>query len=121
MNVEVRRAFDYDAREKADDDWVLLADPVWPRGLRKEVIGVDEWVRHLAPSTALRRWFNHQPEHWHDFLDAYRDELSHCWHELERLARLSLEKRLILLFGARERQHNAAVALRHFIEEILTR
>lgn len=120
MNAVVRRAFEYDAREKSANDWVVLADPVWPRGLRKEVLGVDEWVRHLAPSTRLRHWFDHKPHRWQEFLQAYREELSGSFDEVKRLAHLSLEKRLILLFGAREEEHNAAVALRHFIAEIVS-
>lgn len=117
MKVEVRRAFDFVHEEKPANTHVVLLDRVWPRGLRKEELGLDEWARHLAPSAELRKWFDHDPEKWDEFCRRYRTELTAEKDEVHRMMELARDTHLVLLFGAREREYNQAVALKSFIEQ----
>lgn len=117
MTIETRRAFDFVRQEKPADAHVVLVDRVWPRGLRKDELGLDEWARHLAPSTELRQWFNHDPDKWPEFLYHYQNELQHQDREIDRLARLAARQRVILLYGARDREHNQAQALKGLLEQ----
>lgn len=115
--LEVCRAFDFVRREKPPKAHVVLLDRVWPRGLRKEELGVDEWTRHLAPSSKLRQWFNCSPERWQEFVERYREELKTSGEaELARMAALARETHLILLYGDRDREYNQAVAFRQILE-----
>lgn len=117
MSVQVRRAFDFVQEEKPGDAHVVLVDRVWPRGLRKDELGLHEWARHLAPSTELRKWFNHDPQKWDEFCRRYRDELTARKEEVQRLMGLTADTELVLLYGARERQYNQAMALKAFLEK----
>ncbi|MBS3805444.1 MAG: DUF488 family protein [Oleiphilaceae bacterium] len=114
--VNVKRV--YDEKEK-DDGLRVLVDRVWPRGLSKERAAVDYWFRDLAPSSALRQWFGHDPHRWPDFLVRYLDELKREEPEdLDKLkACLEEHDKVTLLFGAKETKYNNAVALAEFVEK----
>jgi uncharacterized protein YeaO (DUF488 family) len=119
--IRLRRAYDPVLRGQADGKNVLV-DRLWPRGLRKEDLGVDLWLRELAPSDGLRRWYGHRPERWDEFRRRYRSELrepdrSGLLDELERLAR---QGPVTLLYGARDRARNQAVVVRDAIEDRLS-
>ncbi|MGE8687104.1 MAG: DUF488 domain-containing protein [Achromobacter sp.] len=91
-----------------------LVDRVWPRGLRRADLGLDEWARDLAPTAELRKWFNHVEERWEDFRRKYRAELA-APEQQERMAALleaAGKKPLTLLYGAHDTEHNQAVVLR---------
>lgn len=100
-----------------DDGYRVLVDRVWPRGIRKEAAALDEWCRELAPSTALRKWFGHDPERWQAFREAYRDELAKCPEALSRLLETMAEGRVTLLYSAKDREHNQAVVLAEVLEQ----
>ena len=104
----------YDANQ-TDSGYRVLVDRVWPRGVKKESLHLDEWAKDLAPSTELRKWFGHRPERWQEFRIRYRDELQSCGEAVERLLKIAARRRLVLLFGARDPEHNQAVALREFL------
>jgi len=110
MTIAIKRV--YESPSKADGVRVLV-DRLWPRGLTKEQADVDEWLRDLAPSNELRRWYHAQPEQWEAFRKKYIQELTHTDREegLRRLYALAHhKKRLTLLFASkRERQNNATV------------
>lgn len=111
--ISVVRVYDLDNRDRG---YRVLVDRLWPRGRSKEQLRIDEWTKDLAPSDDLRRWFDHRPERWNEFRKRYRIELG-AQHELvDRLAKLSYRRRLALLFGARDVEHNNAVALREHLE-----
>jgi uncharacterized protein YeaO (DUF488 family) len=95
----------------------VLVDGLWPRGLSKERAQVDLWLRELAPSAALRRWFDHDPAKWEPFRQRYAAELDDRPAALRRLAALVRESPLTLLFAATDEQHNNAVALRAYLEQ----
>ena len=95
----------------------VLVDRLWPRGVKKEKAQVDEWMKEIAPSNELRKWFGHKPERWTEFQKRYRAELVKN-KELVRTLR-AMERRqgtITLLFGAKDQEHNQAVVLRDFLK-----
>ena len=100
-----------------DDGLRVLVDRLWPRGISKERALVDRWEKDLAPTTELRRWFGHDPAKWEEFLQRYRAELEGREEPLARLRREASEGTVTLLYGARDEEHNNAVALKQYIEE----
>jgi uncharacterized protein YeaO (DUF488 family) len=112
--LQLKRAYD---PPSAEDGYRVLVDRLWPRGLKREAAHVDLWLKDIAPSDELRRWFRHRPTRWMEFQKRYSKELAGhepLWREL--LAR-SREGRVTLLYAARDVQHNNAVALKTFLEE----
>ncbi len=113
MSIAIKRV--YESFSKADG-YRILVDRLWPRGIKKEDAHVDLWLKEVAPSTALRKWFNHEPEKWKSFLTKYNAELkgSAALEELQALRKQ--HKTVTLLYGAKNEQHNQAVALKQFSE-----
>ena len=95
----------------------VLVDRLWPRGLRREQLAVDFWLKDLAPSEALRRWFGHDPSRWDSFTERYRIELAQSAELLELLQELRRRGPVTLLYGARDAARNNAVVLREVLEE----
>ncbi|MCR8726193.1 DUF488 domain-containing protein [Frigidibacter sp. ROC022] len=107
--VRLKRA--YDPPEPGDGTRVLV-DRLWPRGVRKEAAAIDHWMKELAPSTRLRKWFGHDPAKWEEFQRLYAEELRPNGAALEELRGLARQGVVTLVFGARDRAHNQAVVLR---------
>jgi uncharacterized protein YeaO (DUF488 family) len=103
--------------EKAEpDDGVrFLVERLWPRGIRKIDLRFDAWLRDVAPSTALRRWFSHQPQKWIGFKERYFAELSGHPDACEPILRASRDGRVTLLYSSHDTEHNNAVALREYL------
>jgi len=99
----------------------LLVDRIWPRGIAKDTLQLDEWIRDIAPSTGLRKWFAHDPARWEEFRRRYRDELDAMPETVERCLAWCRKGPVTLLFGARDRDHNQAVVLRDYLGERLRR
>ena len=93
----------------------VLIDRLWPRGLDKQHAAIDEWLKDVAPSPALRKWFNHDPIRWQEFRRRYLAELAGN-EALERLRRLSHEHHVTLVYAARDTEHNHALVLRDLLE-----
>lgn len=108
-NIRLKRAYEPASPE---DGVRVLVDRLWPRGLRKEDAAVAHWMKDIAPSSALRQWFGHDPERWPEFRRRYTSELRHHEKELEELRELARHGQVTLLFGARDEAHNDAVVLR---------
>jgi uncharacterized protein YeaO (DUF488 family) len=106
--VRLRRVYDPPSNE---DGLRVLVDRLWPRGLSKAAAAVDRWMKDVAPSTELRRWFSHDPDRWLEFRRRYTAELQHQ-PAVEELRELSRHNRVTLLFGARDTERNDAVVLR---------
>lgn len=100
----------------ADDGRRILVDRVWPRGLRREDAAIDEWLREIAPSSELRRWFAHDRARWDEFVRRYRAELDSMPETVAHLLELGRRQTVTLCFGARDRECNNAVALKHYLE-----
>jgi len=114
MNIRVKRIYD----EATDEDgYRVLVDRVWPRGMSKEKASIDEWARDLAPSAALRRWFAHDPGRWAVFQARYADELAAQREAIAALLARARAGPVTILYGARDRDHNNAVALRLYLEQ----
>lgn len=113
MSIAIKRV--YEPFSKADG-YRILVDRLWPRGIKKEGAHVDLWLKEVAPSTALRKWFNHEPEKWKSFLTKYRTELKESAALEELTALLRQHKTVTLLYGAKDEQHNQAVALKQFMD-----
>lgn len=113
VELDVMRA--YDAAGK-DAGRRVLVDRVWPRGISKQELGADAWVKSVAPSDALRKWFGHDPGRWDGFRERYFKELDANPDGLEELyGALRGAKRATLLFGAKDEAHNNAVALVEYL------
>lgn len=114
MKIRTKRVYDTPA---ASDGARVLVDRIWPRGLSREDVAADAWVRHIAPSTALRRWFAHDPARWTEFRSRYRAELDVRTDSIAELARIVGDRDVTLLYAARDRDHNQAVVLKEYLEE----
>ena len=110
--VKVKRIYDSPSK---DDGKRILVDRLWPRGIKKEKAMLHEWLRDIAPSTELRKWFSHDPSRWQEFEKRYRKELLQKPVLLERLKEEANKGTITLLFGARDSEHNNAVALKSAI------
>jgi len=102
----------------APDDGVrVLVDRLWPRGLSKSEAAVDHWLKELAPSAELRRWFGHDPARWDEFRRRYQAELAQATDLLDELRALARGRRVTLLFSAKDEAHNNAVVLRDVLSQ----
>ncbi len=95
----------------------LLVDRLWPRGISREAARIDDWLKEVAPSDELRRWFNHDPARWDEFRVRYRTELADREPLLDRLRQEAGQGPVTLLFAAKDEEHNNAVVLKEILEE----
>jgi uncharacterized protein YeaO (DUF488 family) len=109
LDVRLKRAYE---PPSAGDGVRVLVDRLWPRGLRKADAAIDRWLKELAPSSELRRWFGHDPSRWDEFRRRYRSELSAHTDLLNELRAMARAGPLTLVYAARDEQHNDAVVLR---------
>jgi uncharacterized protein YeaO (DUF488 family) len=112
--IRLKRAYDAPA---ADDGVRVLVDRLWPRGVRKADAAIDLWMKDIAPSTELRRWFGHDPARWPEFRRRYEAELQGHADRLEELRGMARRGPVTLVFGARDEVHNDAVMLRELLLE----
>ncbi len=108
-HVRIKRAYEPPA---SDDGTRILIDRLWPRGVKKEALALDEWSKELAPSTALRQWFGHEPARWPEFRRRYTAELQPHAEQIDALRALARKGRLTLVYGAHDEAHNNAVVVR---------
>jgi uncharacterized protein YeaO (DUF488 family) len=114
--ISVKRVYDPPSRSEGVR---FLVERLWPRGIRKDDLKLDGWLKDAAPSTELRKWFAHDPARWKEFQDRYRKEIEgkkDSWGPIVEAAR---KGNLTLLYSARDTEHNNAVALKAFLEEHL--
>lgn len=112
MTIQTKRV--YDPVDQGDGTRVLV-DRVWSRGITKEKLKADLWLKDAAPSTPLRKWFNHDPDRWQAFKERYFAELDGDPQVSEQLFALSKKATVTLLFSARDTLHNQAIALREYL------
>lgn len=111
--IRIKRVYDL---YEPDDDPRFLVDRLWPRGMKKENLRMDGWMKDAAPSDALRHWFGHDPAKWEEFCRRYDAELednSDAWRPILDMAR---KQDITLLYSAHDNEHNNAVVLRSFLE-----
>ena len=111
-HVRLKRAYEPAAPE---DGVRVLIDRLWPRGLRKADAAIDRWMKDIAPSTELRRWFGHDPERWSAFHRRYTEELEQQAAAVDELRELARGSRVTLVFSAHDEAHNDAIVLREVL------
>ena len=114
MNLKLKRVYEEPA---PSDGTRILVDRLWPRGLTKEKAHVDLWLKDIAPSTELRKWFGHDPTRWPEFRTRYHAELKHNPEQMTLLEKAVAKGVATLIYGAKDEEHNEAVVL----YELLTR
>lgn len=117
MKPKIKRV--YDPVEK-EDGMRILVDRLWPRGLTKEKAAVDLWLKDIAPSTTLRKWFNHDPAKWEEFKKRYQQELHENQEQLTLLQKHLSQGPATLLYGAKDEEHNDALVLKEFLSKRTT-
>ncbi len=108
-NIRLKRAY---LPAQRSDGTRILVDRLWPRGLKKSEVAIDRWSKELAPSTALRQWFGHDPARWEEFRLRYAAELRKQRAALDAIRHLGRAGMVTLVFAARDERHNDAVVLR---------
>lgn len=111
--IQLKRAYD---PVEEEDGLRILVDRIWPRGVSKEKAKLDRWMKEIAPSTELRKWFGHDPDKWPEFKRRYEEELKGRKGELAEIAALAERGTVTLVFAAQDREHNDAVALKEILE-----
>ncbi len=114
MDIQIKRIYEKAANR---DGTRILVDRVWPRGVSKEDAKLDEWMKDIAPSKELRKWFDHKEERFDGFSKKYKKELKDHSDLVEQLLEKAKEKRLTLLYGAKDEKHNQAVVLKEYLED----
>lgn len=111
-SIKIKRIYD---NPSDDDGYRILVDRIWPRGISKKDANLDEWDKEIAPSTELRKWFDHKEERFDEFGRLYREELRTKTEEINRLKTLAKREVITLLYGAKDRAINHAVVLKEFL------
>lgn len=115
MDIVIKRAYD---TPSDSDGYRALVDRLWPRGVKKEALAVDEWCKDIAPSTELRKWFNHDPAKFEEFTVKYQNELEASAAAQELLSRAKGHTTLTLVYAAKDPAVNQAVVLRDYLRNI---
>jgi uncharacterized protein YeaO (DUF488 family) len=113
MQIFIKRIYE---AQSAQDGARVLVDRLWPRGLKKEDAALDDWIKDIAPSNELRKWFNHEEKKWSEFKERYFKELDEKGTALQRLKKLIGSGRVTLLYSSKEEKLNNAVALKEYLE-----
>jgi uncharacterized protein YeaO (DUF488 family) len=113
MDIMLKRVYE----EPLESDGTrILVDRLWPRGLTKEKARVDVWLKEIAPSTELRKWFNHEPSKWLKFKKRYQAEMIKNTETLSALKKHLSNGKATILYGAKDEEHNDAVVVKEFLE-----
>ena len=109
MKIKIKRVYEKPGKE---DGKRILVDRLWPRALTKEKASIDLWMKEIAPSTELRKWFGHDPKKWKEFGKRYSDELKKNEEQVSLLKEQLKKETVTLVYGARDEEHNEAVVLK---------
>jgi uncharacterized protein YeaO (DUF488 family) len=115
LKIYLKRAYELPS---PDDGFRVLVDRVWPRGISKDSLKLDLWLRGIAPSTELRKWFNHDLNRWGAFQGRYLVELKSHQDEIKTLQQLLQQGPVTLVYGTKDKTHNQAVVLRDYLLKI---
>ena len=114
MEIKVKRVYEEAAKS---DGTRILVDRIWPRGVSKEKAKLDDWIKEVAPSTELRKWFNHEDDLFDEFSKRYKKELEDHKDLTDSLLEIAKKKQLTLIYSAKNEKHNQAVVLKEFLDE----
>lgn len=115
MNLLLKRVYE---NPESTDGRRVLVDRLWPRGLTKEKAKVDLWLKEIAPSTLLRKWFNHDPKKWEEFQLRYINELKKNKTNVSELQDLISKGKVTLLYSAKDQKHNEAIVLLKYVQKL---
>lgn len=113
--IQLKRAYDPPARQ---DGLRILVERLWPRGVRKDKAAIDIWLRDIAPSTELRKWYSHDPQKWPQFRKRYWAELKEKGDLLTLLKHRTTEGPVTFVYAAADEERNSAVALKEYLERM---
>ncbi|MCA0429641.1 MAG: DUF488 family protein [Bacteroidetes bacterium] len=113
FKINIKRVYEIPTEK---DGYRILVDRLWPRGVSKEKAKVDLWEKKIAPTSALRRWFSHDPLLWHDFKMKYQTELKNNKCITEIISLIKLKKIVTLVYAAKDKEHTHAIVLKLFLE-----
>lgn len=111
--IKIKRAYD---EASPDDGYRVLVERLWPRGVTKARADLDLWLKDVAPSTELRKWFHSHPDDWREFRERYWQELGVKQDDVDLLKRKAEEGTVTFIYSARDREHNAATELKAYVE-----
>lgn len=114
MKVNLKRVYEKPAKE---DGIRVLVDRLWPRGLTKQKAKIDLWLKDIAPSNELRKWFGHDPEKWKEFRKRYQKELKENKEQIEILKEQQKKGTVTLVYAARDQEHNEAIVLKELFSK----
>lgn len=104
-------------RPSTEDGYRILVDRIWPRGISKEAAQIDEWLKGIAPSNELRKWFNHDPHKWDEFKKRYFAELKDNKEQMEDIYSMAKKHHITFVYSAKDKDFNNAVGLKEYIEK----
>jgi len=114
-NIICERAYD---EPRLENTYRVLVDRLWPRGIKKDNLPLDDWIKDIAPSTELRKWFNHETDKWPEFQTRFSKELDTHKDLLEGLQKKAGNKTLVLVFAAKDSEHNNAVVIKNYLSTL---
>jgi uncharacterized protein YeaO (DUF488 family) len=110
--MKIKRVYEKPSKE---DGKRILVDRLWPRGLTKEKASIDLWLKEIAPTTKLRKWFGHDPDKWKEFQKRYHEELKNNKEPVSLLKEQIKKGKVTLLYGAKDEEHNEALVLQEWL------
>ncbi len=113
-HILLKRAY---ALSTPDDGFRILVDRLWPRGVAKASAHIDLWLKEIAPTTSLRKWFGHDPAKWAEFQTRYRNELDHNPELVKQIVEQAKKGTVTLVYSAKDEEHNDAVVLKAYLEQ----
>ncbi len=116
--LKIKRVYE---KAEAADGTRFLVERLWPRGVKKEALKMDAWLKDVAPSGDLRKWFSHDPAKWTEFQKRYQSELDHNTEALAPILEAAKKGDVTLLFSSHDTEHNNAVVLLHYLQKKLKR
>lgn len=118
--IKIERIYDNPNGKDSDGNggFRILVDRLWPRGLSKNEVHIDLWIKDVAPSTALRKWFSHDEKKWDEFKSRYFKELEKCNESIDVILDKIEKGSVVLLYGAKDEKFNNAIALKEYLENI---
>ncbi|MCG2609443.1 DUF488 family protein [Acinetobacter sp. SM34] len=114
MQIQIKRAY---AEVLASDGKRILVDRLWPRGIKKEDAKIDLLLKNITPSTELRKWYGHDPEHWDEFQQRYRAELQQQVALLQQISEIAKQEKISLITAAKSEKYNHVIVLKQVLEE----
>jgi uncharacterized protein YeaO (DUF488 family) len=114
--LKIKRIYDEPTK---DDGYRILVDRMWPRGVKKTAASIDLWLKEIAPSTELRKWFGHDPKKWQEFRNKYFAELKTKSELIAAVLAKTKKQKVTLLYAAKDTKHNNAIVLLDFLQHQL--